>query len=55
MAHNIPYILLDDYRSFSCQNLYQLQINKNDMNHTPKVLKLISKFYSVFYIFPPSK
>ena len=55
MAHNIPYILLDDYRSFSCQNLYQLQINKNDMNHTPKVLKLISKFYSVFCIFSPSK
>ena len=52
MAHNIPYILLDDYRSFSCQNLYQLQIDKNDMNHTPKVLKLISKFYCVLHFFP---
>ena len=51
MAHNVPYILLDDYRSFSCQNLHQLQINKNDMNHTPNVLKLITKSYSVFCIY----
>ena len=51
MAHNIPYILLDDYRSFSCQNVYQLQINKNHMNHIPNVLKLITKSYSVFCIF----
>ena len=48
MAHNVPYILLDDYRSFSCQNLHQLQINKNHMNHTPKVLKLIQDLQSMF-------
>ena len=47
MAHNVPYILLDDYKIV----LYQLQINKNDMNQTPNVLKLTTKSYCVFCIF----